>query len=155
MTRIDKLDEIMESYERRKYDPGYVLSEEDIKKIHRHLIKDDDLFMQKRKPPCLFYIACMHDKLEDIFFVSFIDGPEFSEDCLEDALTSIKRKGLDFKGIVYYTADRFPAKYIDEHNLRQKKCVPDGVEKPDLFLATDYDGNYVKISRDLVTFDVT
>ena len=142
MSRLDDLGEILDGYEGREHKPDYTPSKEDIDKIHKILTEDHELFVK------LGYIACKQDTLVDVTCPAalYMDGPKLPiipDVTMHVTLKKIKEKGLDFAGIVYYTAEMNPAEFILKEEPSKKQLVPEGIEMPDLMLIIDREGNYI------------
>lgn len=132
MSRLDNLGEILNSYEGRRPKPDYFPSEEDIKKIHASLFEHSWHML---------YIGCKNNEYDGALFICHEEPPKpIAEEAMQATLDCLHANDLDFAGILFYSGDMHPVEYVKKKNPRNKKCVPDNVEMPDLMIIMDKRG---------------
>ena len=132
MSRIDKLDEILEGYKGRKYKSNYLPSEKDLKDMHLSL-KDHTRFN-------LLYIGCKQDNYDGLFVMQEEPPKPISDESMQASLDTIKNNDLDFTGILHYTNDLHPVEFMQNGELKSERASKEvivcsgALESPHLLL---------------------
>ena len=136
MSRLDNLGEILDGYEWREYESeSYFPSKECVEKMRKSLAQYFGMVE-------MAYLATKDGEYFGLIAPNELSSADF-ENIMQNAINDIKTANLDFSGVVFYSAEKDALDFITDEDPKAKKCVPDGVEMPELLLVLDQKGKYV------------